>query len=132
MANSLFASGREGFATAAVNWLTDTIKVTAIDTADDTISLSTDDFFNDVAGAARVSTATLTGKTAAAGVLDSADPTFPAVTGDQFEALIYWKDTGTESTSRLLIWIDSATGLPLTPNGGEVAVIQPAGGIATI
>jgi hypothetical protein len=133
MANGIFAAGREGFATAAVNWVTDTLKVTAIDLADDTISLSTDDFFNDIAAAARVATATLGTRTATGGVLDSVDTTMTSVIGDQFEALVIWKDTGVESTSRLLIYIDSATsGFPLTPNGGDVLVVWPVAGIATL
>jgi hypothetical protein len=134
MANGMFAAGREGFATAAVNWVSDTVKVTAIDLADDTISLSTDDFFNDIAAAARVATATLSGKTATGGVLDAVDTTMSSVTGDQFEALIFWKDTGVESTSRLLIYIDTVTtgALSLTPNGGDVQIVHASPGIVTI
>lgn len=133
MANAIYGAGREGWATAAVNWTSDTIKVTAVDLADYTVSLSTDDFINDVAAGARVATATLASKTAALGVLDATDTTMTAVTGDQFEALVIWKDTGVESTSRLLIYIDSATsGLPLTPNGGDVLIVWPVAGIATL
>jgi hypothetical protein len=134
MANAVYGPGREGFATAAVNWVTDTIKVTAVDLADYTVSLSTHDFFNDVPALARVATATLASKTAALGVLDAADTTMASVTGDQFEALIFWKDTGVESTSRLLIYIDTVTtgALSLTPNGGDVQIVHASPGIVTI
>lgn len=134
MANAVFAAGREGFATAQVNWPTDTINVTAIDLADDTISLAADDFYDDIAAAARVATVALSGKTATGGVLDAADATMTAVVGDQFEALIIWKNTGTESTSRLLVYLDTSTtgAISLTPNGGDVLVVWSASGIATI
>lgn len=133
MANAIFAAGREGWATAQVNWVTDTIKVTAYDLADGAISLSTFDFYNDIPASGRVATATLGTRTATAGVLDAADTTMTAVTGDQFEALILWKDTGVESTSRLLIYIDTATsGFPLTPNGGDVLIEWNVSGIATL
>lgn len=132
MANDWFGKGREGFATAAVNWPADTIHVTLVDLLDYTVSLSTHDFYDDIPVAARVADVALSGKTATLGVLDSADPTFPLVTGDQSEALVYRKNTGTEATSRLLMFIDTATGLPVSPNGGDVTVQQPAAGIATL
>jgi hypothetical protein len=65
--------------------------------------------------------------------LDAADFTFPTVTGDQSEALIFWKDTGTDTTSPLLVFLDTATsGLPVTPNGGDIAVVLSASGVATL
>jgi len=44
------------------------------------------------------------------------------VTGDQSESIDIYKDTGTESTSYLIANINSATGLPVTPNGGDIIV----------
>ena len=32
-----------------------------------------------------------------------------------------YKDTGSEATSPLIAYIDTATGLPITPNGGDIA-----------
>ena len=124
MANGMYAKGREGFATALVDWVNDTIKCVLIDTADYTVDLAAHDFLNDVAAGARVGTPqTLGTKSATDGILDAADAVFPSVTGDQSEAIIIWKDTGTESTSRLLFYIDTvSSGLPVTPNGGNITV----------
>ena len=36
--------------------------------------------------------------------------------------IIIYKDTGTEATSPLIAMIDTATGLPITPNGGDIIV----------
>jgi hypothetical protein len=47
---------------------------------------------------------------------------FSAVTGDQSEALVIYKDTGSAATSPLIAYIDTATGLPVTPNGADVTV----------
>ena len=44
------------------------------------------------------------------------------MTGDPSEALLIYKDTGTEATSPLIAYIDTATGLPVTPNGGNITV----------
>jgi hypothetical protein len=123
MANAWYSKGLEGFATGAVNWTGDAIHVDLLDLADYTVSITTHDFRDDVPVAARVATfGPLTGKTATDGVLDAADATFTTVTGDQSEALTVWKNTGSDATSRLLLFFDTATGLPVTPNGGNIAV----------
>lgn len=35
-------------------------------------------------------------------------------------AIVIVKDTGTEATSPLIAYIDTATGLPIAPNGGDI------------
>lgn len=51
-----------------------------------------------------------------------ADAIFNNVSGNQSEALILFKDTGTNTTSYLIAYIDTATGLPVTPSGGDITV----------
>jgi hypothetical protein len=54
--------------------------------------------------------------------------TFTAVTGDPCEAIVIWQDTGVESTSRLIAYIDTASsGLPVTPNGGDITIAWDSG-----
>jgi hypothetical protein len=115
----------------------ETIKVMGVDHADDTPAV-TDDFIDDIASGARVpaiaSCPTLGSKTIGSvgvGIFDAADSVFTALTGDQFESLIIFKDTGTESTSALVLRYDTATGLPLTPNGADTTVVWAGGGILT-
>ena len=38
-----------------------------------------------------------------------------------------YRDTGTEATSPLIAYIDTATGLPITPNGGDIIVVWDDG-----
>lgn len=109
-----------------------TIKVMFLDAADDTRSAA-DDFLNDIASAARVpalgSAPTLGTKTTTGGAFDSADPTFTALTGDVVEELLLFEDSGVESTSDLIANYDTfASGMPLTPNGGDVTVNVHASG----
>lgn len=123
MANALYDKGREAFLTAAVNWSSDNIKVVLVDAADYTVNLATHQFLSDITGVGRVATSgNLASKTVAAGVADAADVTFTAVTGDQSEALVIYKDTGSAATSPLIAYIDTATGLPVTPNGADITV----------
>ena len=128
MSNALYDKGREGFLDGSIDWDTNTIKIMLIDEADDTIDLAVDDNLDDRAGASRVATSSgLGSKTVTAGVADAADVTFSAVTGDVSESIDIFKDTGTESTSRLIANIDTATGLPVTPNGGDITVTWDSG-----
>lgn len=126
MADAVYTSAREAFLLGDIDYGADTIKVVAVDTADYTFSAA-HDFLSDVPGAARVATATLAGKTSTNGVADATDTTLTGVTGDEFEALIIYKDTGVEGTSQLICYLDSYTGLPLTPNTGDVTIIWPSG-----
>lgn len=121
--SGLYDAGRASFLDADIDWAVDNIKVYLIDSADYTVNLATHDFADDVPAPAKVATSgNLSGKTSTAGVADAADTTFSSVTGDQSEALIAWKDTGTQATSNLIAHIDSGTGLPVTPNGGDITV----------
>lgn len=128
MANALYAKGREGFLDGSIDWDTNTIKCVFLDAADYTVNLSTHDNLDDILAAARVGTPqTLGTKTVTDGVADAADAVFTAVTGDVSEAIGAWKDTGVESTSRLICYLDTATGLPVTPNGGDITIQWDSG-----
>lgn len=123
MANRLYDKGREGFLDGSIDWDTDTIKAVLVDGADYTPDTATHDFLDDIAVAGRVATsAALASKTVAAGVADAADVTLSAVTGDPSEYIVLYKDTGSAATSRLIALIDTATNLPVTPNGGDIII----------
>jgi len=111
---------------------TGTLKMALIDTNDYTYSAAHD--YWDDASAGVVGTPTAIGSpTTTSGTLDGADVTFSAVTGDPSEAVIVFLDTGTASTSPLVCYIDSgASGLPVTPNGGDITVTLNASGILSL
>lgn len=70
---------------------------------------------------------------AAVGAFDHADLTWTAVTGASVESLDYYDyATATAATSPLICNIDSATGLPVTPNGGDITWAPAAGGVFQI
>ena len=123
MANTLYDSARQGFLEAQINWLTDTMKVLLVDAGAYTPNVSTHKFLADIQVSSRIAgPVTLTSKTTTGGAADAADVTFTSVSGASIEMIIIYKDTGTEATSPLLAMIDTATGLPITPNGGDKRV----------
>lgn len=128
MTNALYDAARSAFLGADLDWDADS-RIILHDDADDTPSLSGDDFLDDVASAARVATssAAMGTKTKVAGVADADDVTLNTVTGDPFETIICYRHTGTESTSNLIFTLTSATGLPCTPNGGNITIVWDSG-----
>lgn len=126
MANALYDLGREKFLTGAISWSTDNIKLVLVDTGTYTVNLATHEFLSDVTGVTATSGNFAT-KTTTAGVADAADVTLSAVTGAVSEALVVYKDTGVAATSPLIAYIDTATGLPVTPNGGDIIIAWDSG-----
>ena len=123
MANALYDKARERFLTGQFNWSTDSIKSVLVDTGAYTVSLTSHEFLSDISSSARVSTSgAFTGKTTTGGAADANDITFSSVSGSSIEAIVIYCDTGTEATSPLIAFIDTATGLPITPNGGDIIV----------
>lgn len=66
-------------------------------------------------------------------VASSTGATFTAVTGDAADYLTAFKNSGSAATSPLVITWDSATtGLPVTPNGGNIVVTFSGNTFATL
>lgn len=131
MANVLYDLGRESFLKGEISWSGDTIAIALVDSALYTPNLATDQFLSDVVagGAVIASFSGMTSKTTAAGVADAADVTFSTVTGAVSEYLVVYQDTTVAGTSRLIGLLDSAgvTGLPVTPNGGDIQITFDSG-----
>jgi activator of HSP90 ATPase len=111
------------------NTTTDGPFVALVDTGTYTYN-ATHQFYSDLSGIVgtdqRVTTPTVT-----TGLFDGDDLTFPTVSGASVEALvIYRKNSGANTTWRLVAYIDTGvTGLPVTPNGGNITVTWNASGI---
>ncbi|WP_042890527.1 hypothetical protein [Acinetobacter junii] len=123
MANTLYDFCRQRFLEAQINWMTDTIKVILVDTGAYTPQTAVHQYLADIPISARIAgPVTLTSKSTAGGAADAADCTFTSVSGASIEAIVIYSDSGTEATSPLIAFIDTATGLPITPNGGDIIV----------
>jgi len=128
MANALFDPGREGFLAGEIDWDTAVIKVSLVRSY--TFSAA-HKFVSDATTAGAVLAATsaaLSSKTITSGVADAADVTFSAVaTGAACSSLLVYQSSAVtggadvaSSAQRLIAYIDTASGLPVTPNGGDI------------
>lgn len=128
MADSLYGKGRQKILEGSIAILTDDIKTVLVDTATYSVDIDVDEFLSDIGAGERVATSgNMASKSSTLGVFDAADITYSSVTGDVSEALVIYKDTGVAATSPLIAFIDSATGLPVTPNGGDITITWDSG-----
>lgn len=138
MSNAIYPKWKEARLQATTNAALDGsgatgVYVALVDTAVYTYSAAHEFFSSVIAGEVGTSQE-LTSKTFTGGVLDAADITHPSVTGATCEALVlYVKNAGANTTWRLLAYIDTGvTGLPVTPNGGNIATAWHASGILAL
>ena len=91
------------------------------------------DFYNDLAGIVGTDQRITVPTVSAAGTFDGVDLTYTSVSGNSVEALvIYRHNVGANTTWRLVLYEDTGvTGLPVTPNGGNITVTFNASGIWT-
>jgi hypothetical protein len=121
MANALYDKGREKFLTGAINASADTLKCALIkDTYAPT--LGSDEFFSTLSSHVVGTPQTMTSKTVTGGVLDAADVTFSAVPTAAVKYCAIYKDTGSAATSPLIALFDTAAGLPVSTNGGDIII----------
>ena len=121
--SGLYGLARAAFLGGDIAWDTDDIRCVLVDTFDYTVNIDVDAFLADVPAIARVATSgALTSKAVTLGVADAADVVLTSVTGDVSEAIVIYVHTGVDATARLIAYIDTATGLPVTPNGGDITI----------
>jgi len=135
MANGLWDPGREGFLDGTIDWDTAVMKAALV--RGYTFSAA-HKFVSDLTGAGGTLVATsaaLASKTVTSGVADAADVTFSAVASGAaitgvaiFQASAVTGGADVAATAqRLVCWIDTATGLPVTPNGGDITITWDSG-----
>ena len=127
MASVVYPKAKEAFLKGDLD-LDGTVRAVLIDTGTYTYSAA-HDFYNDLSGVVGTESGAFASKTFTNGVFDAADITFTAVTGATVEAIVVFLDTGNAATDALVAYVDSATGLPVTPNGGDINIAWHASGI---
>jgi hypothetical protein len=131
MASVVYPKAKESFLKADLD-LDSTVRAVLIDTGTYTYNAAHDNY-DDLSGVVGTESGALASKTFTNGTFDAADITFTAVTGNTVEAIVLFLDTGTASTDKLIAYIDSASsGLPVTPNGGDINVVWSGSGIFSL
>lgn len=123
MANQMFPKGLEGFLAGDIDWDAHDIRCCLV--RGYTFN-SAHDFLNDVTGAGGTivaSSSAFTAKTVTNGVADADDVTFTAVaSGASIPALLIYKEGASDAARRLIAYIDTGTGFPISPDGSDVVI----------
>jgi len=123
MSNERYTFANQQFLSGQIDWINNTFKVLLVNTANYTFLKDVHHSLSDVPLSARIAiSGALTGKTANNGVALASNITLNAVTGPLIGAFIVFKDTGNESTSTLVCYLDTGNGLPWNPQGGDVVI----------
>lgn len=130
MASGLYKKYKESVLGGSLSFSSNNVALCLVDAADYTVDLTTHQFLSSVAGAGRVATSgNFASKTITNGIADAADITLTSVSGDVSEAIIIFENSGSDATADLMVYIDTATGLPITPNGANIDIVWNASGI---
>lgn len=136
MANALYSTTKEGFLGADIDWADAVIKAALV--RGYTYSAA-HQFMSDVTGAGGgtvvATSSALTSKTKASGVADAATTTFSSVAaGASIPAVILFQSSAVgggadvaDTAQRLIAYLDTGTGLPVTPNGNDIVVAWDTG-----
>jgi hypothetical protein len=135
MANFLYAKALQFYYFPDI--VSNTIQLSLIRTSGGyTPNQANDEFYSVIppAAIAAVAPNPLSGKTFVGGVFDADDISFQIVpAGPACDGLLIWHDMGNPATSRLIAWIDSYSGFPVTPDGVNWVNVQwPTSGIFKI
>lgn len=115
MANALYDKGREGFLDGSIDWDTDDIRVILLKSGY-TFSAA-HQFVSDLTPASYDNgrTAALGTKTVTSGIADAGDTSLTATAATACNSIVIYKYNAADASARLIAYIDTATGLPLTP-----------------
>lgn len=138
MANAIYPKFKEALMGAAANSTLNAAEGTTgvfaalVDTGTYTYSAA-HEFYSDLSGIVGTDQE-ITTKTITNGTFDGDNVTYTAVSGNSCEAIVlYRKNAGANTTWRLFAYIDTGvTGLPVTPNGGDIAITWNASGIVAL
>jgi hypothetical protein len=119
-----YAKARQAFCRGLIDWGPggDTFRAVLVDTGAYTADAASDEFLSVIPSAARLHEELLTTLEPTDGILDAADLSIVGLTCVSIEAVVIYQDNGSAPASRLILYIDSATGLPITPTGVTFAV----------
>jgi hypothetical protein len=125
MSNQLYPKFKQALLNKECDLDTDTLVAYLVDGADYTYSAAHEVLADLPAGARVDVTATLTSPTIVSGVFDTADSVFAAAAGDVSEIVILYDVT----SDNLVAFYDTGiTGIPVTPNGGDITLAVHASG----
>ncbi len=128
MSNAMYSLAKQALMSQspALNLSSDNIKVALVG-ASYAVNLATHQYVTDLGANIIARSGNLTAVTVLLGIFNAAAVLYALLTGAAVDFLVIYKDTGSDATSPLVYYIDTATGLPFTPNGTNATITWDTG-----
>jgi len=112
VANLIYGKAKQALLNGQINASSQSFKILLVDSTY-SLSQNTHEFVSNISSSAiKARSTALTNVQNTLGVLDADDLTIVNYPGNAFVAVILYVDTGSDATSRLIAYIDTATGIP--------------------
>lgn len=122
MANALYTKAKEAFLEGLLDLTDDTLKVCLVKNTY-IVNLNSHQYLSDIGGSNIAATSgALNGKYTTNGIFDAENITIEDYGTSGFSYVILFKDTGVSSTSRLIAYIDTAEGLPVSSSDSTISI----------
>lgn len=122
MANALYNTGKQKFLNAEIDMVDDDIRLLLV-ASTYSVDLNSHENVSDLNPSDIVArSGSLDNKSSTLGVFDADNETVENYGSSGFSYLIIYKNTGDDSTSSLIAYIDTADGLPVPATSGNVSI----------
>jgi len=122
VANLLYSKAKEALLNGDIHFETDQIKILFVDSTYSP-SISSDEFVSNIPSSSiKHRSNPLVNVTTDLGVLDADDIAIPDYPGNAFKALVLYKNTGTDATSRIIAYIEDSVGLPFSGSSSQFPI----------
>jgi len=123
MANFIYGKAKQALFNGQINFLANNYKLLFIKSSLYTPSQNSDEFVSNInTSAISFRTDNISGITNVLGVIDANDISESSYSGGPFEAVVLYQVGSTDSTSRLVFYIDTGIGLPYTLTNQNVPI----------
>ena len=121
MANALYAKAKEALLEGLMDLTDDSIKVALVKSTY-SVDLAVHEYYSDVESHTAAVSEILSGRSTASGIFDAENITIEDYGTSGFDYLVIFKDTGNSATSRLIGYIDTAEGLPVSSSASALSI----------
>lgn len=119
MASSLYDKAREEYLGAVLDWDADDVRCCLVRSAYTFSAAHTS--MSDIGANDNGRSAALASKTVTGGVADAADTTLTATGANACNAMVIFKHTGTDSTARLIVYLELSEFTPSASQNVDIA-----------
>jgi len=122
MSNQLYSNIKEDFLNGTINLTSADIRVLLVKPGY-SLDISSHQYVSDV-GSANIAgrSGSLHGVSISGGVFDAENETVENYGTDGFDYLVMYESTGDDTTSRLIAYFDTASGLPVAGTSGSISI----------